>query len=412
MKSGGANNKRTTHHSRRASEPRPDAGCRRDVPRVPMHKLVIGPREPCDTYPSKAPTPPKVVATGLDGLTLVGHHPIKDEVVRYLFHLRDRARRKYLPEHRGKILDHTVVVPASGGESQVLAQFKFGKLVLYRVPGTPRGNFQLQVASEYLWKHGNREALRRVLEFVEFSAEMPRQLHLTVSCLHVAVDVQGFSPPGPQDRRWITDARDRRCFLAWTRTQTMYFGCGDVLVRIYDKTCLIEHKPETAWIRQVWKQNGGDPSEQTWRVEVQLRREALVEERFGIDRLTSPEDITGRLGPIWKYMTTDWLRLVIAKLKSRRGRTRVDPAWKELSQARFDRSVPAAIPTRKGRKLETIIRTMVALLGELADVRGGLGGEAALAEFAAAFRAGEKLHPQFDEKVRARRARRHMPRSD
>jgi len=83
------------------------------------------------------------------------------------------------------------------------------------------------------------------------------------------------------------------------RTLTGYsFGKSEVAVRIYDKTREIrEQSPDKAWLYPVWARNGWVGGERVWRIELQLRREALkslvsreTAAKLDLDELGSPEE--------------------------------------------------------------------------------------------------------------------------
>lgn len=59
------------------------------------------------------------------------------------------------------------------------------------------------------------------------------------------------------------------------RDETFTFGRGDTVVRVYDKVKEIEEQSAKAWFFELWGQG-----EKVWRIEVQMRREKLLE--FGI----------------------------------------------------------------------------------------------------------------------------------
>jgi hypothetical protein len=75
-------------------------------------------------------------------------------------------------------------------------------------------------------------------------------------------------------------------------------GKGDIVARIYDKTLEIS-KSGKDWLYDLW---GIGRDVRVWRVEFQLRREALKE--FAIETL---DDLINRMQGLWNYCVNDWL---------------------------------------------------------------------------------------------------------
>jgi hypothetical protein len=73
-----------------------------------------------------------------------------------------------------------------------------------------------------------------------------------------------------------------------------------------------------------------------FRVEGQFRREFLKE--CGI---STPEDLSKRLGALWRYFTVDWLRLTIPdEDDANQTRWPTHPFWEQLSQIAWDAEGP------------------------------------------------------------------------
>jgi hypothetical protein len=87
-----------------------------------------------------------------------------------------------------------------------------------------------------------------------------------------------------------------------------------MLARIYNKTEEIKTTGKD-WFKTAWFENGWDGKKDVWRIEFQLRREALKE--LGIDKV---EDIKGNEERLWNYLTNNWLKMN-------------DPKWEKIKQA-------------------------------------------------------------------------------
>lgn len=95
------------------------------------------------------------------------------------------------------------------------------------------------------------------------------------SRLDIFADLQGFEPSVADMEGIVCPASYRGVHLSGSVPQTFQYGKGALVLRVYNKTAELasSHK---AWLREVWATRDGYDSERdVWRVEVQLRREAL-----------------------------------------------------------------------------------------------------------------------------------------
>jgi hypothetical protein len=95
-------------------------------------------------------------------------------------------------------------------------------------------------------------------------------------------------------------------------------------------------------MRTVWELASYDPAAPVWRLEYQVRREALRE--LHVSELP---DIDGKLGGLWDYLARDWLRLTVPVRGDRPERWPVDPDWQQLRGADFGAAGGALIRERK-----------------------------------------------------------------
>jgi hypothetical protein len=108
--------------------------------------------------------------------------------------------------------------------------------------------------------------------------EIAKSLDLSeagVTRLDIAVDFQGWAPTEEEMKNVVCPAKYRSIHWNGREPETFYFGKGDLLVRVYNKTReIVKHGKE--WMRDVWAQSAGfDPQEEVWRFEVQMRRPVL-----------------------------------------------------------------------------------------------------------------------------------------
>jgi hypothetical protein len=116
------------------------------------------------------------------------------------------------------------------------------------------------------------------------------------------------------------------------------FGRGDLAARLYDKTLEIQHSGKP-WFRQVWARSPAyDPSAPVWRLEFQVKREALRDMRakpvdgepFAIDTWS---DGLAHARALWRYLSSRWLALRLPR--TGKTRQRVAPEWQTLHARGF-----------------------------------------------------------------------------
>lgn len=104
------------------------------------------------------------------------------------------------------------------------------------------------------------------------------------------------------------------------RVQTISFGKGDVVLRIYDKTVEIAQQSEKVWFFDLW-----GVKENVWRIEWQVRKDVL--KRFGIRTF---EDLFGGQGDVLRYLASEHDSLRVPTDDSNRSRWPVHPLWEDL----------------------------------------------------------------------------------
>jgi len=106
------------------------------------------------------------------------------------------------------------------------------------------------------------------------------------------------------------------------RVQTIMFGKGDVVLRIYDKIAEIEQSSEKVWFYELW-----GVREKVWRIEWQVRKDVL--RRFGIK---SFQDLFEGQGDVLRYLVNDHDTLRIPTEDTNRSRWPLHPLWVDLAQ--------------------------------------------------------------------------------
>jgi hypothetical protein len=71
--------------------------------------------------------------------------------------------------------------------------------------------------------------------------------------------------------------------------------------------------------------------------------------KFGIDQLAQPEDVLGRLNPIWREVLSNWLTLRTGDRVTRWDRAAIAPEWSRLVGVEF--AAPRESVTREAIRL-------------------------------------------------------------
>jgi hypothetical protein len=276
----------------------------------------------------------RVVGAGVDTLELNSQRPIRAELVDELEHLRHLAQQtpRDEPGPRWVWAGHSFEVSRGGGQrGSLLLQSPAMALSLapYAPSGLPRATVELRAV--HLWQ--DREAAASgAVALLDFASSHNEGADVQVSRLDVTVDWQGWIPaPGLLDAfrtRARRDAayRQHRAHSGWS-----WGGGGSILCRCYDKTLEIRGTDKADWFPAVWAQSGAyDDAAPVWRLEYQVRREALRE-------LGQPgwEGIFKTWGTARDELHSLFLELSLSWLSLRAGRTGdvrkvLDPRWQAL----------------------------------------------------------------------------------
>ena len=121
-------------------------------------------------------------------------------------------------------------------------------------------------------------------------------------------------------------------------------------------------------MRPIWESNGHDSSLPVWRLEFQVRREALRE--LGITTVTRLEE---RASDLWAYLARRWLRLGIPLDSTRRERWPMDPTWQTLcNPPAFNDAGGELVRLRQTEgELETILRGVLGYLTSYGAIAPG-----------------------------------------
>lgn len=246
----------------------------------------------------------------------------------HLFEVRDKGRGRF----SYVLVDNCFQIQASNTRSQSLP-------LAY-----------VQISSEYLAAVGVEQAeqsltfIINTLGLVKEPANISRvDLYLDF-CADIGMDL--FSPLD----NWITRTQSidlhyrYGCFSGWS------FGLGsEVSARLYDKTLEIEKKSRKYYLHELWHATGWDMQRKVWRMEFQVKRDALV-----TLRVLKIADLLNLQDGLWRYFTENWLRLAVpSSSDSNQTRWPNHPLWDDITRAfqqkdeqpKLERHSPMRIPS-------------------------------------------------------------------
>lgn len=285
----------------------------------------------------------RVVASGIDTLHLFTTTNLRHRRVRELEAAKVVATQtvKHGPLPVETIAGHSLTVERHGARTAPLlldSEHMAVRVNPYAAQNLPSVGVELRAL--YLWQKGAGEAAREAQAVANALTRtpLPEDHFLKVTRIDLAVDFQGWLPVVEDESRFVTRAVDlamhkqRRAFTGFM------FGRGVLAGRLYDKTREIKQSAKP-WFRQVWaKSPGYDPSEPVWRLEFQVKREALramkakaaVGEPVAID--TWP-DALEHARALWRLMSSRWLALRLPR--TRLTRQLLSPEWEALNNLGF-----------------------------------------------------------------------------
>lgn len=178
--------------------------------------------------------------------------------------------------------------------------------------------FFVTFTSQALW-HQGAEALHK--EFVDWAQAVglavvaPERLSRVDFAFDYWLQYMDFHP----DSVVSLSAKDGQ-YREHQAIQTMMYGKGDIVLRIYDKVTEIAQQSEKLWLFPIW-----GVKENVWRIEWQVRKGVL--KRFGIQTFS---DLLDSQGDVLRYLATTHDTLRIATNDSNRSRWPMHPLWVDL----------------------------------------------------------------------------------
>jgi hypothetical protein len=297
----------------------------------------------------------RILASGIDTLHLFTRSLVLDDVATTLAAAKERAattpRAEALP-----IVDvagHALTMERHGART---APFLLdSEHLAVRVNPHAAENLPsiaVELRALYLWQRGAHvcaaEAQRVADAFSVAPLPGADSAPLRVSRVDLAVDFQGWQPRPEDDARMVTRAATRTTHRQGATFTGFMFGHGVIAARLYDKTTELR-KSGKSWFRRVWAQSGAyDARERVWRLEFQVRREALralrartptSDARDASAVAAAPhvvdtwQELLALAPALWRHLATRWLALRLPRTKATR--QRLVPEWAALAHFGF-----------------------------------------------------------------------------
>ena len=299
-----------------------DAGGLR--PRV----AVAGGAPPSITAPPNSIRP---LRHGVDSLYLSYPGLLRVELAEALQAAKDCAQQRTVESVASAWVQlgahHFQVLPRGRGRFAFVLQDNWFHLEIANTTAPRLPLTHVQIRSEYLTAVGPEEALRELDAIVDLLGR--RKGPARISRVDLFADFVGGDDLITQPAAaWVRRCHKRDLHEAGNRLTGISFGAGnEISARLYDKTLEIE-KSGKVYLHPLWRENGWQGEGETvWRMEFQTRREGLPEALRGSARHCLPN-----LGPWWRYLATDWLRLAApSDTDATRTRWPTHPCWAQLA---------------------------------------------------------------------------------
>ncbi len=240
-------------------------------------------------------------------------------------------------------------------------------IVIHPNGGQLKAMVRVQLRSCFLWGEG---WYRAILQAERLAASLLEDRiapeSSSLSRVDLCADFQGWIPRRCDEKRFVTRARHESQWKVNGRFTGFSFGKGHICCRIYNKSVEILNSGK-GWMECIWMRGEFSPQEPVWRLEFQLRREALREMS-----LECISDLKDNGQSLWTYCTNRWIRLVFPREGARKERCPTDPAWASLQKLpEFTTSgVPVVRSKSVATKIEAIVKGSQGYLTSYAALAG------------------------------------------
>lgn len=301
--------------------------------------LAIQPQKgapPSNTAPTNCKQPPnsliKILRSGVDSLYLSYSGVLFDEQNAVLSALKKSAQSPFQIDHAHAMYRHqehlfSVSDKGAGRHPYVLSdsayRMQLASPTAKRIPLA-----YVQIKSDWLAHRGVQNSYDNLTSIIETFGIL--EYVTKVSRADLFVDFTCNFPFEELPRMaWICRARQFSDYWTGSIFTGFSFGlAGDISARLYNKTEEIK-KSKKNYLKPLWGENGWDGQQDVWRLEFQFKRKTLAEHQ-----ITTVDNLLSRLGSLWIYATTQWLKLTVPSLTDdTKSRWPMHPLWAELVEA-------------------------------------------------------------------------------
>lgn len=181
-------------------------------------------------------------------------------------------------------------------------------------------SFHVKFKCIALWRHGASVLHNKFISWAR-SAGLSEHGKESLSRVDFAFDYEIPVIDFDEDSFISLSKKDSR-YRKDGKLQTLQFGKGDVVLRLYDKVAEIQEKSNKHWFYELW-----GVAENVWRIEWQTRKKIL--RRFGIRTF---EDLKTNQGDLLRYLVTEHDSLRQPSEDQNRSRWPIHPLLKDLEE--------------------------------------------------------------------------------
>lgn len=179
--------------------------------------------------------------------------------------------------------------------------------------------FFVKLKSFALWHQGAFSLHQSLLDWAKslgFVQQRPESLSRVDFTFDYALAEVDFD-----ENHFVSQSRKDNRYRSNQQIQTIQFGKGDVVLRVYDKVAEIEEQSQKNWFYDLWN----TASKTIWRIEWQVRKAVL--KRFS---LRTFQDLREGSGDILRYLANEHDSLRKSTNDSNRTRWPLHPLWQDL----------------------------------------------------------------------------------
>ena len=179
-------------------------------------------------------------------------------------------------------------------------------------------SFFVTYRSKALWEKGAKVLHDFFVQWAEATGLLVIRPE-TLSRVDFAFDYEIAAADFDSDSVVSLSAKDAQ-YRGDRKVQTIQYGKGDVVLRVYNKVVEIEEQSGKIWLFQLW-----GTEKDVWRIEWQVRKEVL--KRFSVRTF---EDLFSGYGDVLRYLATEHDTMRIPNEDTNRSRWPIHPLWTDL----------------------------------------------------------------------------------